>query len=787
MHTYCSGAATVMLNRTKLLVELARKEAKNQENDQNLINIRRPFEHIESTTPINIFDEALSPEDVEQLINNAEIVFVDNNAIDNCLDPHVTNDRSVDPHVTNDRSEADVILEKQALLRVGDSNEDPTSEIAFQIAEENVDLDIGTILQNPETMEDGSHLEKMSVSTENLNTAVEGPEELEITEVTNSEIDNSGDYQPQEDSSNEAASDSSSEGRNYKKRKIAKGQNKRHLNKKLRMSGQNYLGFRKPRNQKNTFHDTPREERQLKPRCTCKKTLSKKCSEISEQNRATIFSKFWSQMNWDQRRTFVANTVRTGERKRPIETESRRSITLRYNLVVNNVPVPVCKRMYLNTLSLGEWSVRSWAMKAEEGISSSTDLEVALRPKRKDIFEGDRNFLKLFLTELNKLPSHYCRKTTDRLYLEQIFQSWVDVYKIYEKRCEEESHKVLSLKLLKNIANQMKISLFQPRKDQCDICFMYKNGNFEKENYEKHISKKNLARSEKEKDKEKALKGECHLITMDVQAVKLSPQIPASALYYKTKLCCHNFTLYDLVTKKVVCYWFNETEADGQASTYASFLVEYLEGEFLNNDKLSIIIYSDGCTAQNRNAILSNALLYLADKYKVLIVQKFLEKGHTQMECDSVHSVIETRLKNKEIYLPSDYLKITQEARRTQPYEARNRNFDFFRNFGEKSLMKYKSIRPTRTSDSNNLVTDIRALKYKDGKISYKVDFSEDFQEIPIRPIKVDFESVIFPPLYNARNPITKTKFDHLQAIKKCLPRDCWDFYDLLPYNTKEK
>ncbi|XP_074026330.1 uncharacterized protein [Leptinotarsa decemlineata] len=329
------------------------------------------------------------------------------------------------------------------------------------------------IFQSQETVEDISALvEKPHVDYKTLETA---------EEINNNEtIKSTEQYQPQEYSDNssyEDTSDHSDEGNKDKKRKVVKGENKRHMNKKLRMSGQNYLGFRKPKNQNNTFHDTPREERRLKPRCNCKKVIRRKCQEVSEQNREKIFSKFWSQMNWDQRRTFVANTVRIGERRRHIESESRRSITLHYNLVVNNVVLPVCKTMYLNTLSLGEWSVRSWAMKAEEGISSSTELEAASRPKRRDIFEKDRDFLKLFLTELNKLPSHYCRNTTDRLYLEQIFQSWVDVYKIYEKRCEDENYKVLSLKLFKNVANQMKISLFQPRKDQCDICFMYKNGN----------------------------------------------------------------------------------------------------------------------------------------------------------------------------------------------------------------------------------------------------------------------------------------------------------------------
>lgn len=66
------------------------------------------------------------------------------------------------------------------------------------------------------------------------------------------------------------------------------------------------------------------------------------------------------------------------------------------------------------------------------------------------------------------------------------------------------------------------------------------------------------------------------------------------------------------------------------------------------------MVYSDACTAQNRNSILSNALLHLSFKYELSITQKFLEKGHTQMECDSVHSIIELNLKKKKqivIYL----------------------------------------------------------------------------------------------------------------------------------------
>lgn len=48
--------------------------------------------------------------------------------------------------------------------------------------------------------------------------------------------------------------------------------------------------------------------------------------------------------------------------------------------------------------------------------------------------------------------------------------------------------------------------------------------------------------------------------------------------------------------------------------------------------------------AQNRNCVLSNVLLCLSSQYKIKIVQKFLGKGHTQMECGSIHATIK---KNK--------------------------------------------------------------------------------------------------------------------------------------------
>lgn len=73
------------------------------------------------------------------------------------------------------------------------------------------------------------------------------------------------------------------------------------------------------------------------------------------------------------------------------------------------------------------------------------------------------------------------------------------------------------------------------------------------------------------------------------------------------------------------------------------------------------------------------------------------------MTCDSVHSTIERSLKNTKIYLPSDYIKLTKNARKNlSPYELINLEHTDF--YGFKNLNFYKSIRPGKVkSDSEGL------------------------------------------------------------------------------------
>ncbi|CAH4038863.1 unnamed protein product [Pieris brassicae] len=93
---------------------------------------------------------------------------------------------------------------------------------------------------------------------------------------------------------------------------------------------------------------------------------------------------------------------------------------------------------------------------------------------------------------------------------------------------------------------------------------------------------------------------------------------------------------------------------------------------------------------------MANALVNLTIKHKITITHKFLERGHTQMECDSVHSAIGRKLSNRVIHLPCDYVSVTKEARASNPYEVIQIDHSFVNNYADTSTWLYKTIRPGR-------------------------------------------------------------------------------------------
>lgn len=123
-------------------------------------------------------------------------------------------------------------------------------------------------------------------------------------------------------------------------------------------------------------------------------------------------------MNWEQRKVYVISLIIIKEIVHSNEnSKSKRNLTVKYHLEVNNKQLPVCKKMFLSTLGIGEWQVLNWMKNGtENGIVKKAKPDKTKKNTKKDN-QTKLLHVKNFLSKLPKLEAHYSRKSSSKLYL----------------------------------------------------------------------------------------------------------------------------------------------------------------------------------------------------------------------------------------------------------------------------------------------------------------------------------------------------------------------------------
>lgn len=159
--------------------------------------------------------------------------------------------------------------------------------------------------------------------------------------------------------------------------------------------------------------------------------------------------------------------------------------------------------MFLATVGIGEWSLLNWVKDTDRTQKNPTSCH-----------RGEtHDFMRTFLQDLPKVPSHYCRSSTLKQYLEPVFQS---------------------------------------------------------------------------------------------------------------KLAVHNFTVYDMSSHNAICCVWHEGEGALSASEFASCVTNFLSE---HKEHEEYILWSDGCGYQNRNSVLSNALLKFSREMKKVVTRSSWRRG----------------------------------------------------------------------------------------------------------------------------------------------------------------
>lgn len=516
-----------------------------------------------------------------------------------------------------------------------------------------------------------------------------------------------------------------------------------------------------------------------------------KCSEILDDvTRQVIFAEYWSLGSHDRRVQYISSLIETAptkvSRKRKTDSMKCRDVTHLYHLEIQGERKNVCKSCFLNTLDEKEKFVRLALLNKLQHMSSVTETDKRGRhsPANK-ISEESREEVKRHINSFPSYESHYTRRNNDKKYL----PCHLNLRLMYKLYCDI-SNKAVSRSVYEEEFHKMNLSFKERKTDTCHKCDLFKMkiqvcvDENEKDNLVKerelHHTAADLAYESKRVDKEEAINdASVKCFTFDLQQCLPTPDIQTSVAFYKRLYWTFNLTIHDCTTGEASCYLWHESVAKRGANEIASCL--YKEIQNLPDSIRKVVMYSDTCGGQNKNSHLAAMFTYLMQENTALseINHKFLVAGHTRMECDADHSLIEKQKKKTEapVVHPHDWATLIRCA--SKKFKVIEMEQADFYDFSE--LLKGPLV--LRKKDVNGqpfFWRDCQWLLYTHnyGHIGFKntLNTDEPFEYISLKR-RGRTASGILKRAYNASVPISAEKKKDLMDLLPLIPPYFHDFY----------
>jgi len=235
-------------------------------------------------------------------------------------------------------------------------------------------------------------------------------------------------------------------------------------------------------------------------------------------------------------------------------------------------------------------------------------------------------------------------------------------------------------------------------------------------------------------------------------------------------LLLHNYTISDMKSPNVDCYVFTERDANCKAEIYASCLHDYITKKVeAHPETKRVVMFSDNCTGQNKNQLLSNVLLSIAIRYSITIEHHYLVVGHTHLSCDTFHSAVEVRTRDIDQHTVGDYIHSIKTALPGVPganIYIHKVDWTFFKSF---QLSMVNSIRPGSGRGAPT-VQSVRAFRYNSsGTIDYKLLVDDDFSNLPQKvTIPAEFPEAL--PFFSHSLSIGANKLQHMLDLMEYIP-----------------
>lgn len=257
-----------------------------------------------------------------------------------------------------------------------------------------------------------------------------------------------------------------------------------------------------------------------------------------------------------------------------------------------------------------------------------------------------------------------------------------------------------------------------------------------------------------------------------------------------------NFTVFELKTKTARCFVWDESECNRGVCEIGTCVLKYIESlesiaNQTENKKLDLIFYSDNCCGQQKNRFMLSMYLYATQNLPYInsITHKFLIKGHSQNEGDSVHAVIERQikraLKSGPIYVPDQYITLIRTAKKSgNPYVVEELSYDAV--FDLKDLIKLGLNNLKNTNNDSVKIGNIKIVKFVKGEnaMLYKTSYAQsEFEKVEAKPgRKNKTQTNLLKKLYTTKPKLNEKKKQSILSLfhKNAIPKYYFNYYNNL-------
>lgn len=554
---------------------------------------------------------------------------------------------------------------------------------------------------------------------------------------------------------------------------------KRERAKKLRNEGQKYVS----RNNKLHENRCMREHiHQCRYNCN---------TQISDENRQTIFNDFWKLGSWELQTSFLNGAIE-------LEPVKRKKLTAIYSKGVSCSyklsGMRVCKEFFMRTLDVTNKRLQNVVEKKKTAISGVSFRDQRGRKEPSNKISQER--IDSIKEHINKFPhytSHYSRRDNpNRKYLDPRLNLKL-MYDLYVTFCRDEKQvEPVKESFYRHIFNtQFNLSFHRPNTDTCVTCdklqIIIDHGQ-EQEAKEQaslqkdlHIHKAEVARK---------AKNDCHnindesqvAICFDLQKTMPTPYVTSSKAYYCRQLWTYNLCIHNLATGNANMYTWHEGQASRGCNAIVSCLLKFITT--LPPHVKHLTAFTDNCGGQNKSHIIVKFWLYIVRNTHIESVDhRFLISGHSYNECDQDFGLIEKKKKQckRDLYIPEHWSElIASSCRKFAVVQMQDEDF-----------INLNSLTPY----FKKTVPGIRAMHWLHFKkenpytLFYRTNTGnelEDFMTLQMKSNRAGRIAVTLPELsIETEKPKLKfAKFSNLMELLPFVPPIYHDFFKDLPHET---